>query len=183
MVKPATVRPRSATLALAATAPIVTAFNPMADDNPCYALVGLIAAEQARVEYLLDAIIWNLSGVEPALSALITGHLRGLPARYSAIETLMRRRRMYSAYADRLTRQLRESHDLVAARNRAIHDPWFEDSKIGGSYQHRSPTKKSPAFGTVPVTGDDLRHTLSAFRALRDRVLNLRNDVWSATIP
>ena len=170
-------------MTLTSTSPVITAYHPLPDDSPCYALVGLIAAEQSRIEYMLDAIIWNLADVEPAVLACLTGQFMGLPSRYNAIGHLLLRRDLYVRFGDRINKQIADSHGLAEARNRAIHDPWFEESATSDTYQFTSPAKKNSSFGNKAVSTSDLEKTLRRFRDFHARVIDLRNDVWDATHP
>ena len=40
--------------------------RPLPDNHPAYSLIGRVAAEWARLEHILDTIIWELAGLEPA---------------------------------------------------------------------------------------------------------------------
>jgi hypothetical protein len=158
-------------------------FRPLPDDHPCYALVGLITAEQARIESMLDAIIWELAEFEPAMAACITGQMIGMFPRYNALFQLAHHRRLDPSIAKEINYQAGKAGELGDLRNRAVHDPWFEEFTAGGSYQHKSRNKKNLTFGLQPVTTEDLKKDLSRLRSHMERVMKLRQDVWAALHP
>ena len=51
------------------------AFRPLSDDHPCYRLVGLVAAETARIERLIDQAICNVADVDLKVGACFTGQM------------------------------------------------------------------------------------------------------------
>lgn len=157
-------------------------FRALVDDHPCYALVGRIAAEQARIEYFLDAIIADLAGVDGTTGACLTGQMVGLYPRYFALYQLAHHRDLRPALKQEVKDLQNKASEIGDIRNRVIHDPWFEDSREGGSYQHKSKTRKDLRFGPEPVSVDDLQRSLAKLQSHRERVWKLREAIWAEKI-
>ena len=154
-------------------------FRALADEHPCYAFVGRIAAEQARIEYFLDAIIADLAGVDSATGACLTGQMVGLYPRYFALYQLAHHRELPTTLRKEVEDLQNKANEIGNIRNRVIHDPWFEESREGGSYQHKSKTRKDRSFGPEPVTVDDLQRSLAKLQSHRERVWKLREAIWA----
>jgi hypothetical protein len=166
-----------------AYAPTIRAFKPLTDDHPCYALVGRIAAEQARIEHLLDGIIANLADLDEATAACVTGQMVGMFPRYSALFQLAHQCNMPPKIKEEVSNLRNRSGDIGEKRNRAVHDPWLEEIGSGSPYQHKGKAKANVAYGPAPVTELELLQTLSKLQSHRQRVFNLREAVWAATHP
>lgn len=176
---PGGIKPEPVKLGLIVGEVTLRAFHPLPDDNPCYALIGLVAAEQARIEHMLDVTIWELGEIDPAVGACITGQMMGMYGRYFAMLQLASYRAVPAAMIKEITQLQNKSGSLADLRNRIIHDPWLEDTSTGGSYQFKSKAKRDTRYGPEPVTEADLKSTLASFRSHYGRVLKLRSDVWA----
>jgi hypothetical protein len=153
-------------------------FTPMPDDHPCYALVGLIAAETARIEQMLDGAIWDLAALMPVVGACITGQMVGAFPRYSALFQLAHLSELPAKILDEIKKQMGVSNEVAEKRNRAIHDPWYVEDETGEPHQYRGRTKKDLNFGPHPVSVDQLKDDLAFIRNHKERVRNLRNEIY-----
>ena len=128
------------------------AFRPLPDDHPCFALIGLITSECARIEYFLDATIFEFAGLQSYAKrgACITGQMIGMHPRYQALYQLAIECDAPKPLRSEIERLHRLSNDIAQRRNRAVHDSWLGDG-LGDPYQFRTKTKKETEYGPSPV--------------------------------
>src|SRR5262245_10855512 len=81
-----------------------TAFWPMQDDHPCYRLIGLMAAEGARIEHALNQSIANAADVDLKVAACLTGQMIGPVPRFNALYLLCLERDVSSELLKRITK-------------------------------------------------------------------------------
>jgi len=155
-------------------------FRPLREDHPCFALVGRIASEQARIEYALDILIAQMLGVPYGLSTCVTGQMVGPTPRYNAIYQLAHERRLPAAIIKKIGKQLNKAIQINELRNRAVHDPWHEDDEGARSYQTKGRPKRIVAYGPALRTEDDLKSDLDAIRKFFERVKHLRREILAA---
>jgi hypothetical protein len=155
-------------------------FNPLSDDHPCYALVGLIASEAARIEHFLDQAIANVSGMDHALAACLTGQMIGPNPRFSALLQLARQRALPKEVIATINRLSGRASGLFERRNRAVHDPWWEASSSGAPHQFRGKPKKDETYGLMPKNEQALRDDLTEIRKCREEVTALVSAIWTA---
>ena len=154
------------------------AFRPLPDDHPCYRLVGLVAAETARVEKLIDQSICNVADIDSKVGACLTGQMIGPTPRFNALQQLARNRGISDALLKRIKTTGGHSNKHFDRRNRAVHDPWLEDAQTGAAYQDRGKPKSDPSFGPTPVSEQELKNTLEEMRKYRSEVSDLVADIW-----
>jgi hypothetical protein len=162
------------------SSPTITAFHPLPDDHPCYRLVGLIAAETARIDFLLDQSIADAGGIDRQLAACITGQITSTIQRFDALFQLCRHRGLDEEITTRIKSLAGEAGQAYGPRNRAVHDPWMQEQVSGASYQFRGKPRKSPDFGNVPVSLADLESHWAELKRVRERVVELIGDIWAA---
>ena len=158
----------------------LTAFRPLPDDHPCYALIGLIASECARVEHFLDAAIFDFVGLqsEPRVGACIMGQMVGMYPRYQALRQLASERGAPKSIIAEIERQANVSNGIAEKRARAVHDAWMEDVFSNEPHQFRNKAKKVTDYGPIPMTIASLKEDLAAVRTHLERAMKLRSDIW-----
>ena len=65
--------------------------TPLPDNHPAYALIGRAASEWARIEHILDMIIWELAGLDQMTGSCMTTPQFGYRARLNIIMALVTR--------------------------------------------------------------------------------------------
>ena len=160
-----------------------TAFHPLPDDNPCYTQIGLIAAEGARIEHLLNQSIANAAGVDQKIAACFTGQMIGPGPRFSALLQLCTERGLPTELLKRIKTISGHAGEMFERRNRAVHDAWLEEVGAGTSHQFLGKPKQKTDFGVKPKTEQELKNDLTEFRKHREEVIDLVSDVWKALQP
>lgn len=154
------------------------AFRPLPDDHACYRLVGLIAAETARIERLIDQAICNVADLDLRVGACLTGQMIGPTPRFHALLQLARNRGMSEAILKRITTVQGHAGTIFERRNRVVHDSWLEDQATGEAHQFRGKAKAKPDFGPVPSSETFLSNELTEIRKHRDAVNDLVASIW-----
>lgn len=94
-----------------------------------------VAACWSALEYLINASIWELAEVRPALGACITSQIRTVHSRLSALLALMKLRKVESRLIKRVNKFAESVREPQELRNRIIHDQWVnhpsDQSKMG----------------------------------------------------
>lgn len=175
-----TVQLKGLSLSVAQGTVNASAFRPLPDDHPCYALIGLIASESARVEHFLDAAIFDFIGLQSdaKLGAFRMGQMVGMYPRYQALRQLALERGAPKPIITEIERQISVSSNIAEKRARAIHDAWMEDMFSKDPYQFRTKSKKVTDYGPQPITIDNLKDDLAAVRRHLERAMKLRSDIW-----
>jgi len=155
-------------------------FSPMPEGHPCYTLVGHIAAEAARIELMLDSVIAALANLNPIMAACITSQLSGTNPRFDALRKLTAIHGLTEFEKPLNSMKSATQKDMVG-RNAAIHDPWSVNS-AGESHQQQS-MRKPGEYGYRPVSEHDLRETLKALQARRDKINDLLNQILEKARP
>ncbi len=158
-------------------APTVELWDIPPDDHPIYPLLGRVVAGWARIEHILDLIIWDLAGGAGPNAAQITAGLVGHESRCKCIIKRAKQHNLSEevfAAVDRLKKPL---DDLSVERNRAVHDPWMSERETKQSAQWRSMPKKSPnpTFGISLKDFRDLETLISDIRSAASEVAGLRD--------
>ena len=155
-------------------------FQPLPDDHPCYALIGQITSECARIEHFLDAAIFEFVGLQSFAKrgACITGQMVGMFPRYCALLQLALECEAPKPMVSEIKKLIQLSNGVSKRRNRAVHDAWMEDSSSGASHQFRTKAKDNPEYGPQPVTESMLKEDLAAVRIHLERVMKLRSEIW-----
>lgn len=159
------------------------AFRPLPDDHPCYRLVGLVAAETARIERLIDQAICNVGEMDLRVGACLTGQMIGPTPRFNALLQLARNRGMTAAIIKQIGTVQGHSSGIFERRNRIVHDPWLEDQATGEAHQFRGKAKAKPEFGPVPFSETNLTNELAEIRKHRDEVNGLVSAIWTELRP
>ena len=79
------------------------------------------------MEHVLDLIIWDLTGVDPARIASVTAQINGATPRYKAIAALLRQRNQaaFNKLAEKIEELMQKTYKPTEQRNRIVHDPWY----------------------------------------------------------
>ena len=170
-------------LAVSAGTATLQLFRPLPDDRPCYRIVGLIAAETARIERLLDQAICNLASLELRMGACITGQMVGPTPRFNALVQMAGERNLTPGLIKRIKTTSGRTSGIFDRRNRAVHDPWLYEEDSGTPYQFRGKPRTDPAFGPTPVSEQELKDTLGEIRKHRDIINELVSDIWTELRP
>lgn len=157
-----------------------TVFWPLQDDHPCYRLVGLIAAEGARIEHLLNQAIANAADADLKVAACLTGQMIGPAPRFNALHLLCLERGLSAQLLKRIKTVAGHAGTAFDLRNRAVHDPWMEEVGSGTTHQFVGKPKHKPDFGVKPKSEKQLSDDLAALRKHREEVLELVSDIWNA---
>ena len=157
---------------------IALVLKPLRDDHPCYALVGMIAAETARIERLIDQSICNIAEIGLTVGASITGQMIGPTPRFNALHQLATNKGMSAEILKRIKRTSGHANTHFERRNRAVHDSWLEDTDTGATHQYRGKAKSDPTYGPIPVSEQELKDTLGELRKYRIEVTELVADIW-----
>ena len=120
-------------------------------DHPAYASIGRVTAEWARLEHLLDAIIWEMAGVRHETGPCITGQMVGHAPRFNAIGALGLLCGLNASLLKEIEKTNHSLYELAKERNRVVHDAWYIDPATGQISQFRSVLPKKINFGPVDV--------------------------------
>jgi len=150
------------------------------DDHECYPLVGLIAAESARIEELLDQEIADLADLQFPVAACLTGQMIGPNPRFTALRQLAVQRGMDESLIKRIKTLSGNAGPIFDKRNRVVHDPWVEDRASKETFQKRTKPRASPDYGFKPVGISDLKAILGELRKFEDKVRELVADLYHA---
>jgi hypothetical protein len=161
----------------------ITVFHPLPDDHPCYRLIGLIAAEAARIERLLDQTICYIAVIDLRVGACMTGQMIGPTPRFLALLQLALNRGMSAEIIKRINTVRGHAGEKFELRNRAVHDSWIADKATGEPYQFRGKSKQNPDFGPQPFSENALKDALAELRKYRDEVNALVSDIWTELQP
>jgi hypothetical protein len=149
--------------------------GPLPDDDPFYAKIGRVAAECARLEHILDTIIWYLSGQDQPATSCITGQLVGPRPRLTAIESLCEIRSIPSDLINKAKSYEDALAKISLRRNRFLHDAWFiEYGTTDKKGQFKSHTYKKHTFGFEEITDDYTNETIELIKNQADELLRLR---------
>jgi len=170
-------------LAVAGGSVTMQAFRPLPDDHPCYRLIGLVAAEAARIERLIDQAICNVADVDLRVGACLTGQMIGPNPRFNALLQLAKNRGMSVAICKRIATLGGHASGYFERRNRVVHDSWLEDQATGEPHQFRGKPKKQESFGPVPASEAFLASELAAIRKHREDVTELVGAIWTELQP
>lgn len=152
-------------------------YGPLPDDHPCYALIGLITSECARIEFNLDTAIFALAVVRPETGTCITGQFFGMFPRYMALLQLSLDRGLPDSIHKEIEKQSRVANRVAELRNRAVHDAWWEDTYSHEPYQYRTKSKKDTDYGLSSVSVEKLQSDLAEIRKHLDRVMKLKTTI------
>jgi len=161
---------------------ILTIHEPLPPDHPIYALVGRIASEWARYEGILDAIIWDLCGLQGPTGACVTAQLMSAGPRLVAIRGLLLELRIDASKTE-LGQIEKRTFDLQVKRNRAVHDPWYWERSSQTTAQLKSKPKNEWVFGMVPVKSETLTDLLQKVLYLSEMTGKLRNKLNELRAP
>jgi hypothetical protein len=163
--------------------PTVRAYGPLPDDHPFYALVGRVAAEAARLDHILDVIIWELSGTNSVRASCVTAQITSSAGRCQAIAALATVQGLSLATVEDAISLKERLSGLLPKRNRIIHDAWFHEgsSTTGSTGQFVSYTVKKAGrrgrYGIEPVTKEEIDAVIRQLAAEAGRATKLRGKV------
>jgi hypothetical protein len=131
-------------------------------------LISHAANSWAYLEYYINASIWTLAGVAPALGACVTSQVYTINARLDALVALMKLRRVDDQLIKRVSRfqgSVREAQDL---RNRIVHDLWFNDNHVPKNMGRlRITATRDLKFGIDSITIESLRSDVTKIEVRR----------------
>jgi len=151
--------------------------RPLPEDHPAYVLIGRIAAEWARLEHILDTIIWELAGLEPATGSCLTAPQFTYRPRLKMMRSLIEKMGLSADIISKAKQLNKDVGDHAYLRNQCVHDAWFvqEDSQapeILGQFQ--SFTFSNKAYGFHPVSEGQMNDTIATIGNLIADALSLQ---------
>jgi len=148
--------------------------EPLPQGHPFYALIGQISSDWARIEAILDIIIWNLAEVEPHRGACITAQLMGIRPRCLTVLALGTYHGLHKDVLKSVKTFMHESIQPSDDRNRAVHDAWYLEVLTKEVAQFRSMPKDELVYGFVQKSEDELKTTLNSIATCQARLLKLK---------
>jgi hypothetical protein len=155
----------------------VTVHSPLPADHPFYAKVGHIASEWAHFEHILDLIIWEMAGVEPAKGACITASIMGHGGRCNSIASLGGLAGISPQIIKRIRSLKSDAFSVADARARIVHDPWYIERGSEQVSQFRSMPFTDPTYGMKDITDAAIAETIRRIQVLKETAGGIRNDV------
>jgi hypothetical protein len=154
--------------------------HPLNADHEMCKLVGLVAAEFALLEHILDLSIWALLGVREELAACVTGQMMGSRPRLQSIIMLIDKRGLGKELAEEATKLMNALFNVNEQRNRIVHDAWYIDPTTQEEAQFRSMPFKGKMFGMVDISRSDILKTTEEIKRKRESAGQLRRKVQDA---
>jgi hypothetical protein len=153
------------------------------EDHEIYSLVGRVASEWARLEYMLDLILADLAPLPPPRMACITAQLMGIWPRINSLIAILTQRSIKEPNFEKYIKQVRslgeDSRDISERRNRIIHDPWYVDPNTEATGQQKSMPRQDKnyrlQYGIKDVNRKEIDETLSEIARLTKRANQLRD--------
>jgi hypothetical protein len=159
---------------------VLSVHGPLPADHPIYATVGLITAESAQLEHILDLIIWELAGVTQPIGSCITGQMMGHAPRFNVIQALGRLRGLDAQLLKSIQSLSNQLFEVAGERNRIVHDAWYIEHTSGQIGQFKSISHKKNDFGFVDIDVAAINATLSKMQDKLAKVQELRADIITA---
>jgi hypothetical protein len=154
--------------------------GPLPAGHPIYATIGLVTAEWAQIEHILDLIIWELADVRQAIGSCITGQMMGHAPRFKAIQALGLLRGLDTRLLKSIESLSNQIAGLAVERNRIVHDAWYIEHTSGQVGQFKSPSHKRNKFGIDDIDVTAVDATLSKIQTKLTQVHKLRADIIGA---
>jgi hypothetical protein len=146
-------------------------------DHSAYALIGRVAAEWARLEHILDAIIWDIVGIRFETGSCITGQMIGHRPRFNAISALGTLRGLNAKILSDIETHQGKTSELAKKRNRIVHDAWFIESGTGQIGQFRSVLPKADTFGIEDIDPEKVGDIIKKIADRCNSILQLRDQI------
>jgi hypothetical protein len=156
---------------------VLSVRGPLPSEHPLYATIGLITAEWAQLEHILDLIIWDLAEIPQAIGSCITGQMMGHSPRCKAIQTLGLLKGLDTQLLDGIQRLSNQLFEVAGERNRIIHDAWYIEHTSGQIGQFKSPSPKKKDFGISDIEMTTVSATLSKIQTKLIQGQKLRSDI------
>lgn len=159
--------------------------TPLPSNHQVYTLVGRVASEWSRFEHTLDLIICDLANIEPEKGACITAQIMGAIPRFRVIITQLKHINTEAsmALAKDFSDLMSRCHDVAEARNRLIHDTWYQYTASGDPGQFKSMPFKDPRYGIMKVDLDDIDETLGRIARRQESATTLHQRVKALSRP
>lgn len=152
--------------------------KPLPENHPFYALIGRVVAEWARLEHILDQIIWDLAKGDKIANSGITGQIMGHYPRFKIILALAEHRGNDKKIIDKIKEISGAVAGLSDERNRYVHDAWFlqiVSEKVSAVGQFKSLSIKSKKVGFKPIKEQDVKKFLGRVGAQAQAASKLRS--------
>jgi hypothetical protein len=152
-------------------------YDPLADDDPHYTVIGLVASLWGILESSIDGSIAQFAFTEERAMACVTAQLIGPAKRMDALIALVR----YRGGGPQLISELKSFQGSIQQlgedRNRIVHDPVVRGKTTGKVYKSLITAKGELKYDFSPVsidkmkkTGEDIRGAIGRFIDLRSRI-------------
>lgn len=148
---------------------IATVLRPLPEEHPFYEQIGRVAALWARLEHILDLMIWELAdGARMAAISCVTGQIMGPSGKFRALAALCELRGVPKDVSKKISKLAQPVFQTSLKRNRIVHDAWFtEETDSAGikQGQFRSQTSKPHSFGFEDITEAEIDETIKKVRS------------------
>jgi hypothetical protein len=153
---------------------------PLPADHPFYAEIGKVAAEWAQFEHILDLIVWDLAKIPQAEGSCITGAFQSYISRFDAINALADLQGIDKKILNQIDTLLRHARGAAKARNRIVHDAWYEEKVTGQLGQFRSQSlkdKQTQRFGIRDIDRKEVEQLLAQIQRRIAEAHELRQEI------
>jgi hypothetical protein len=135
--------------------------------------IAYIISGWARLEYEIDALIWELAGLydDPDIGACLTAQFSNLGARFNALIALARLKGIAELNISKLNKFKESANGIADRRNRVAHDPWLAayDDKL---------EKPKEVYRLQKTARGHLQHLYKSVSL--DELRNLKNEIETA---
>jgi hypothetical protein len=129
------------------------------DDDPHYAVIGLVASTWALLEALIDGCIATLASCGEQEMACVTAQLIGPAKRMDALLALF----VYRGGSKDLRKKIKNFQgrlqQLGEDRNRIVHDPIFVNDDTGKAHKSLSTAKGELKYDFAPIDIESMMRT------------------------
>jgi hypothetical protein len=152
-------------------------YNLLDDDDPHFAVVGLVACLWGLLETSIDGMIAQLAFTDERSMACVTAQLIGPAKRMDALIALFRHRGGSKELVPELKSFQGSIQQLGEDRNRIIHDPLVRHKATGAVYKSLITAKGELKYGFLPVPIENMQKTVREIRAAIGRFIDLRTKI------
>jgi hypothetical protein len=156
--------------------------------------IAYIVSNWARLEYDIDAVIWDLAGLydSPRIGACLTAQYSTVVHRFNALISIARLRGVPDFEIAKLNKFKDRALGLSDRRNRVVHDPWLTavdyrkkfEERTGKTYRLQKTARAKLEYDYKPITIEELAALKDAIEAaiteFREIRLNPTIDTWDA---
>jgi hypothetical protein len=146
--------------------------------NKHYAAIGMVAAQWAYFEAVIDTWLHSFANVTTEVGVCFTGQLLGPRSRIDAFIALVRHSGCAPSWNAKLDAFAQNTTGLAEQRNRAVHDVWMLDDPAKPVRVEASARKKLRIV-PVSVSTDDLRQLMINIRQHQRRFDEMATSIFN----